>query len=148
MSHFTDSRFYTILVTLGISLIAALAISQVQTTSLTHSATLRFIATAGIVFIVMMLAELLLRRPAGNAHLMPKGTAVDMPPVREVGTVKWFNGDKGFGFIVRENGEDLFVHFRALDEDDLPRLAEGQRVEYQIGQGRKGPQAEQVIILD
>lgn len=148
MSHFTDTRFYSILVTLGTSLIAALAISQIQTSALTESATLRFIATAGIVFIVMMLAELLLRRPVNSNRILPKGHAVDLPPVREVGTVKWFNADKGFGFIVRENGEDLFVHFRALEDLDEPRLIEGQQVEYQIGQGRKGPQAEQVVILD
>lgn len=148
MSHFVDSRFYTILVILGTSLIAALAISQVQTTELTQSATLRFIATTGIVFIVMMLSELLLRRPMRANRVLPKNHAVDLPPFREEGIVKWFNVDKGFGFIVRENGEDLFVHFRALEESEVPKLMEGQRVEYQIGQGRKGPQAEMVVILD
>ncbi|MFP4639452.1 MAG: cold-shock protein [Guyparkeria sp.] len=68
--------------------------------------------------------------------------------MRETGTVKWFNVDKGFGFIIRENGEDLFVHFRAISDGNTSRLNEGQKVEYQIGQGRKGPQAEEVVILD
>ncbi|MDG4868327.1 cold-shock protein [Guyparkeria sp. 1SP6A2] len=74
--------------------------------------------------------------------------AVEHEPVRETGTVKWFNVDKGFGFIIRENGEDLFVHFRAINDGGSSRLDEGQKVEYQIGQGRKGPQAEEVVILD
>ncbi|MFP4252222.1 MAG: cold-shock protein [Guyparkeria sp.] len=69
-------------------------------------------------------------------------------PVRETGKVKWFNVDKGFGFIIRDNGEDLFVHFRAINDGGASRLTEGQKVEYQIGQGRKGPQAEEVVILD
>lgn len=83
------------------------------------------------------------------ARLRPKEVAVSMEPVRETGTVKWFNVDKGFGFIVRENGEDLFIHFRALrdGEGSTEHLAEGLRVEYQIGQGRKGPQAEDVVII-
>ncbi|MFP4155780.1 MAG: cold-shock protein [Halothiobacillaceae bacterium] len=67
---------------------------------------------------------------------------------QETGTVKWFNVDKGFGFIVRENGEDLFVHFRAIDDELGPEaLVEGQRVSYQIGEGRKGPQAENVMLI-
>ncbi|MGC9456234.1 MAG: cold-shock protein [Halothiobacillaceae bacterium] len=66
----------------------------------------------------------------------------------ETGTVKWFNVDKGFGFIVRENGEDLFVHFRAIEDEQGPEgLVEGRRVSYQIGEGRKGPQAENVTLL-
>ncbi|HSH85483.1 MAG TPA: cold-shock protein [Guyparkeria sp.] len=68
--------------------------------------------------------------------------------MRETGKIKWFNVDKGFGFIIRDNGEDLFVHFRAINDAGASRLVEGQLVEYQIGQGRKGPQAEEVVILD
>ena len=61
------------------------------------------------------------------------------------GTVKWFNAEKGFGFItVDENGSDVFVHWTAIQMDGYRSLDEGQRVEFQVGQGQKGPQAEAV----
>jgi cold shock protein len=61
------------------------------------------------------------------------------------GTVKWFNADKGFGFITpSEGGDDLFVHFSAITMDGYKSLDEGQRVSYEVGQGQKGPQATEV----
>jgi CspA family cold shock protein len=67
---------------------------------------------------------------------------------REQGTVKWFNGSKGYGFIERAEGEDVFVHFSALpDTGGFRNLEEGQRVEFTVGQGQKGLQAEDVVIL-
>jgi CspA family cold shock protein len=61
------------------------------------------------------------------------------------GTVKWFNGDKGFGFIARDDGgADVFVHYSAIQADGYRSLAENQRVEFEVTQGQKGPQAEQV----
>lgn len=61
------------------------------------------------------------------------------------GTVKWFNAEKGFGFITQaDGGPDLFVHFSAIQADGYRSLEEGQEVEFQVGQGAKGPQAEQV----
>ena len=56
----------------------------------------------------------------------------------EKGTVKWFNGTKGFGFITRENGEDVFVHFKAIVGEGYRTLNEGDRVEFEVGQGPKG----------
>jgi CspA family cold shock protein len=67
--------------------------------------------------------------------------------VRERGTVKWFNNDKGFGFIQREHGDDVFVHFRAIRSDGYRTLAEGQLVEFTVTQGQKGPQAEDVTVV-
>ncbi|EKD53811.1 MAG: hypothetical protein ACD_60C00149G0010 [uncultured bacterium] len=64
---------------------------------------------------------------------------------QETGTVKWFNSSKGFGFISRENGEDVFVHFRAIIGEGYRSLVEGQRVKFTVTQGQKGPQAENVI---
>jgi CspA family cold shock protein len=62
------------------------------------------------------------------------------------GTVKWFNADKGFGFISPDDGgEDLFVHHSEIKTDGYASLDEGQRVEFQVGQGRKGPCATQVV---
>ena len=63
---------------------------------------------------------------------------------RQVGTVKWFNDAKGFGFISRENGPDVFVHFRAISGSGFRTLAEGQRVMFEVTQGPKGAQAESV----
>ncbi|WAH38290.1 cold-shock protein [Alicyclobacillus dauci] len=61
------------------------------------------------------------------------------------GTVKWFNAEKGFGFIEVEGGEDVFVHFSAIQGDGFKTLDEGQRVEFDIVEGPKGPQAANVV---
>ncbi len=62
----------------------------------------------------------------------------------EKGTVKWFNAEKGYGFISRENGEDVFVHFSAITMDGFKTLEEGQEVSFEIIDGDKGPQATNV----
>ncbi len=63
-----------------------------------------------------------------------------------VGTVKWFNSEKGFGFIEREDGDDVFVHFSAIQVDGYKTLEEGQKVEFDIEQGERGPQAANVTL--
>ncbi len=63
------------------------------------------------------------------------------------GTVKWFNDEKGFGFITREGEKDVFVHFRQIVGEGRKTLIEGQQVEYSVGEGLKGPQAENVKSL-
>ncbi len=64
------------------------------------------------------------------------------------GTVKWFNDSKGFGFLTRDDGEkDVFVHHSAVQGDGFKTLAEGQRVEFDVVQGQKGPAAENVVAL-
>ena len=63
---------------------------------------------------------------------------------REIGTVKWFNDKKGYGFIERESGPDVFVHFSAITMDGFKSLREGERVEFVVEQGQKGPTAAQV----
>jgi cold shock protein len=65
----------------------------------------------------------------------------------ETGTVKWFNAEKGFGFISVEGGDDVFVHFSAIAGDGFKSLDEGQRVEFNIVKGNRGPQAENVVKL-
>jgi CspA family cold shock protein len=67
--------------------------------------------------------------------------------VQQKGTVKWFNESKGFGFIQRENGSDLFVHFRSIQGAGFKTLAEGQAVSFNEVAGQKGPQAENVVVL-
>jgi CspA family cold shock protein len=66
---------------------------------------------------------------------------------KEQGTVKWFNGSKGYGFITRTQGEDIFVHFNAIVGDGYRNLEEGQRVEFTVAKGPKGSQAENVVVL-
>ena len=66
---------------------------------------------------------------------------------KEQGTVKWFNGSKGYGFIERDSGEDVFVHYSAILADGYRSLDEGQRVEFVVTQGDKGPQASEVVIV-
>jgi CspA family cold shock protein len=63
------------------------------------------------------------------------------------GTVKFFNEANGFGFIQRENGPDVFVHFSAIQGAGFKTLAEGQKVQFTVGQGQKGPQAENVVPM-
>ncbi len=63
------------------------------------------------------------------------------------GTVKWFNSEKGYGFIAVDGGQDLFVHYTAIDMEGYRSLEDGQRVEFEVGEGPKGPQAEQVRIV-
>jgi len=62
----------------------------------------------------------------------------------QTGTVKWFNAEKGFGFIEIENGNDVFVHFSAIEGEGYKSLDEGQRVQFNVTQGNRGPQAENV----
>ncbi|OXM14801.1 cold-shock protein [Paenibacillus herberti] len=63
------------------------------------------------------------------------------------GTVKWFNAEKGFGFIEVEGGEDVFVHFSAIQSEGFRTLDEGQRVEFNVVAGNRGPQAENVVKI-
>jgi cold shock protein len=65
----------------------------------------------------------------------------------EQGTVKWFNAAKGFGFLQRMSGEDVFVHFSAIQSEGYKLLEDGQAVEFEVKQGPKGPQAEKVTAL-
>ncbi len=64
------------------------------------------------------------------------------------GTVKWFNEEKGYGFITQDNGgKDVFVHFRAIQSEGFKSLKEGQAVQFGVEQGQKGPQATNVVVL-
>ena len=66
----------------------------------------------------------------------------------EQGTVKWFSSSKGYGFISREHGKDVFVHFSAIQQEGYKQLKEGDRVEFEVIKGEKGPQAANVTIIE
>ena len=65
----------------------------------------------------------------------------------ETGTVNWFNDEKGYGFIARENGDDVFVHFSAINAEGRKTLLEGQQVNFEVETGQKGPQASNVTVV-
>ena len=67
---------------------------------------------------------------------------------RETGIVKWFNNVKGYGFITRENGDDIFVHYTAIQSEGYRSLRGEQRVEFTITEGEKGPQAQEVTVIN
>ena len=67
---------------------------------------------------------------------------------KETGIVKWFNEEKGFGFIARQSGDDVFVHFTAINMEGRRTLLEGQNVSFEVVSGQKGPQAENVTVAD
>jgi cold shock protein len=88
-----------------------------------------------------------LARPSGERSTGHGGRGVYKQEVKMAqGTVKWFNGDKGYGFIAVEGGPDVFVHFSAITGSGYRSLEEGQKVEFDITQGQKGPQAENVRV--
>ena len=63
------------------------------------------------------------------------------------GTVKWFNKEKGFGFITGEDGKDVFAHFSQIQKEGFEELFEGQEVEFEITEGQKGPQASNIVVI-
>ena len=67
---------------------------------------------------------------------------------RTQGTVKWFNGDKGFGFVSQEDGDDLFIHYSEIQGDGFRNLNEGDKVEFEITQGKKGLQASSLTVVN
>lgn len=102
---------------------------------------------ATLISLLTMLAATLLHL-AINLRLNARITPSDHPlGNRETGTVKWFNTSKGFGFISRDAGDDIFVHFRAIRGEGHRILVEGQRVEFSVMQRDKGLQAEDVVSL-
>lgn len=67
---------------------------------------------------------------------------------RETGTVKWFNAAKGYGFITRDDGEEIFVHYSSIQDEGYKKLEEGQKVEFSAVEAEKGPQAQEVVPLE
>jgi len=139
-----------------LSIIAAVAIpsilSQVTATEIELNA-----VVLGVTFVIVLAATLIMALGQGSAPAPAKGTderrAVSAEgddqedDGREEGTVKWFNVSKGFGFITRANGDDVFVHFRNIRGRGHRSLNEGQRVRFNVHQSDKGLQAEDVSVV-
>jgi CspA family cold shock protein len=124
----------------GIASLASVHIQSGQTATISHSASTLFsidmlplwLTTFFSICVACILAVKLSSKSASSTKV---GTG------QEVGTVKWFNAAKGFGFITRENGDDIFVHFRSIQGKGHRSLGEGQRVVFSIAEGDKGLQA-------
>lgn len=99
-------------------------------------------------FLATSTTALVVRSAQASPHPESESLA-QSPPIqggtRERGTVKWFNSAKGFGFIVRENGEEIFVHFRSIRGEGRRGLRDGQSVSFVVADSSKGPQAEDVV---
>jgi len=102
-----------------------------------------FLATTTTAFIVR--SGQVPTQPHDEPFVQPQPTK---DGIRERGTVKWFNSSKGFGFIVRENGEEIFVHFRSIRGEGRRGLRDGQGVSFVVADSNKGPQAEDVVGED
>ena len=110
------------------------------------------LTTLLVALLTSVIAVFVSRRTAGNkkkskSNVSSAKTLTNSKTPRETGTVKWFSSSKGFGFITRANGEDIFVHFRSILGEGARVLHEGMRVEYIVLDGDKGLQAEEVLVL-
>ena len=141
----TTSVFRLITICLITSAIATGIATQVLTQE-NFPTTNGFITLALVIFASTFTAALALTNvPQKNkTNYVQKSANSDNS--RESGTVKWFNTSKGFGFITRDSGDDVFVHFRSIRGQGHRTLFEGQRVEFDITEGDKGLQAEDVAI--
>jgi CspA family cold shock protein len=105
------------------------------------------LAIGGVCLLTILTLTGKLSKVSFSMPSMPGKSMLNKSSDREAGTVKWFNTNKGFGFISRDQGDDVFVHFRAIRGEGHRALAEGQRVEFVVANRDKGLQAEDVVIL-
>ena len=132
-----------LIISLVISVIASVASIQTHATSTSLGDSFALLITANyaklwaISFISICIAALLAVKTTSSTG----GSSAVMKSGQERGTVKWFNAAKGFGFITRENGEDIFVHFRSIQGKGHRSLGEGQAVIFSVTDGEKGLQA-------
>jgi CspA family cold shock protein len=132
----------SIVISLIVSVIATgIASLALQNTDVTSNSIL-----AVLFFVSSMTTALVVSNTSGRSTSRSSNKFTNVNNSRETGTVKWFNTNKGFGFITRDNGDDVFVHFRSIRGEGHRTLIEGQRVEFNITKGDKGLQAEDVAI--
>lgn len=131
----------SILITLVATAIAVQALKSIDPTSTNGMALL-----AVLFFLSAIVSSLVASNGGGKTSQINQPKPIKGKNSRETGTVKWFNTSKGFGFITRDNGDDVFVHFRSIRGQGHRTLIEGQRVEFKITKGEKGLQAEDVAI--
>ena len=131
------------------SIVVAVVASAIAIPTLKNiaiSSTNGIILIATLFFIASLITALVTSNNTGTKSQNHTNAGVFSNKSRETGTVKWFNTNKGFGFITRDNGDDVFVHFRSIRGQGHRALIEGQRVEFNVTKGEKGLQAEDVAI--
>jgi len=128
-----------IIISLIISAFAYLAISTLHPNGPTLPASIPEWLSLGVIFLAALFASFLSASP--QAHYSSAGSYA------ETGTVKWFNVKKGYGFITRDEGDDIFVHYRNLQGSGRRTISEGQRVEFVVIDGDKGLQADEVQAI-
>jgi len=133
-----------ILITSIVTTAIATIISTQVLNSTDPTSTKGLISLSLLFFIVSIASALAASNKGGKNSPINQPKPLNSDNSRETGTVKWFNTNKGFGFITRENGDDVFVHFRSIRGQGHRTLIEGQRVEFSITEGEKGLQAEDV----
>ena len=127
------------------SIVVAVVASAIAIPTLKNiaiSSTNGIILIATLFFIASLITALVTSNNTGTKSQNHTNAGVFSNKSRETGTVKWFNTNKGFGFITRDNGDDVFVHFRSIRGQGHRALIEGQRVEFNVTKGEKGLQAE------
>jgi cold shock protein len=139
MSSFVRSFVVSFTATAVVTGISSQVFPKMDLTSPTDIATF-----AALVFGASLLSALVAANKGGRSSQINQPNPINTDNSRETGTVKWFNTSKGFGFITRENGDDVFVHFRSIRGQGHRTLIEGQKVEFSITEGDKGLQAEDV----
>ena len=150
------------------SIFVSLAVALIGSGLLTFAQSGHFVRAAVAFFVVGVISSIATHLISGSSSQSTSGSAPSKKPGsassknssqaqptaadknnenREEGEVKWFNISKGFGFITRDAGEDIFVHYRSIRGEGHRSLSEGQRVEYEVVDGDKGLQAEDVVAL-
>jgi len=140
-----NALFRTITISLLTTAIATGISKQILTPG-NLSTTNGLLMLAGLIFVSTFLAALASSNRGERKSTKNVQKPANTDNSRESGTVKWFNASKGFGFITRDAGDDVFVHFRSIRGQGHRTLFEGQRVEFDIAEGDKGLQAEDVAI--
>ena len=132
-----------ILAVLGPAVVLALATHPLKLHELIPSPLLVFTVALMASVVTLFINARKFPRPAPSNRTAPAAAGTSKSG-KEVGSVKWFNASKGFGFITRDSGDDIFVHFRSIRGEGHRVLHDGQRVEFAISEGDKGLQAEDV----
>jgi len=136
-----NSTVKNIIISLIISAIAYIAIGFLHPNGPTLPSSMPEWLSLGVIFLATLAASLLSASSAGHYASASAGA------YSETGTVKWFNVKKGYGFITRDEGEDIFVHYRNLQGKGRRTISEGQRVEFVVIDGDKGLQADEVQAI-
>lgn len=134
-----------LLIILLFSLVTGVADEQLLAVIQDHQLIKAYVAIAAAVFVLLLVATLTVNALAPRRRATAFAEAEDDD--REVGEVKWFNVNKGYGFITRDDGDDVFVHFRAIRGRGHRTLVEGQKVRYYVVENDRGLQADDVTII-